>query len=492
MIITHMSKLKQFFFGEQSLRQTLAKNSFWLTVSNVGGSLVKAAVVIYVARFLGASEYGLFSYAISVAAIFTAISDLGLNYLITLNMVRRDEGHKAYFSTLMSLRVGLLATIILLTIIIGPFITKFPQARLLIPFVALLIASDDLRALLNSTARAENRMDKEAFGNITTSVLILILCIAGLHYSRTSYMLTLMYLAGSALGTFSVFLIVKKNISAMLRSFQFNFGLVKGIFAEAIPFGLASAMWTLMVNTDTLMVGWFRSAAELGYYAAAQRPVSILAVVPAIMVTGSFTMMGRLAKEGASDRLKNLIEKLVAFSLMIVLPIAVGAIIIAPSIIHLLYGAEYAPAVLSFELLLLTLVITYPASIVNNFVLANRRQRVYIFAMIGGAVSNAVFDLLLIPPFGIAGSVVSTIIALVIIHGYMWREARKMLPFETIRFLPRVVAAVLAMGFATLALRLASANLFANVIISAAVYFGILIATREPLLWDMKRIFRLQ
>ncbi len=247
-------------------------------------------------------------------------------------------------------------------------------------------------------------------------------------------------------------------------------------------------MWAFMINTDMLLVGWFRSAIELGYYAAAQRPISILFIIPGVLFASSFTIVGRLAKEGASDRLRILTERLTVFTIAVVLPVAVGGIIIAPSIIHFLYGAAYAPAVLPFALLFLTLIISYPASIVSTLILAHKRRKAYTFAMVAGAIGNVIFDLILIPPFGIAGSVAATIMALIIINGYMWYEAKKIQPFTILPFLPRIAMATLSMGIVTLALRLVMVNFFLNIIISAAVYLGLLIITREPLLKELKEL----
>src|SRR5947208_760670 len=68
-------KIKAFLFYNRTTRQTIAKNTFWLAVSNFGGRLLRAVVIIYGARILGASEYGLFSYAITLSAFVSIFVD---------------------------------------------------------------------------------------------------------------------------------------------------------------------------------------------------------------------------------------------------------------------------------------------------------------------------------------------------------------------------------------------------------------------------------
>ena len=486
----NINRLKSFFINEQSIRQTLLKNSFWSTVSNTGSNVIKLVIIIYAARLLGAEQYGLFSYVLSIAATFTILSDLGLNYLFFINITRRDKNPEEYFPTLILMRIGLVVAVIFLTIAIGPLIIKFPEAKILIPLVALLVAFDDFRAFLNGFSRAENRIDKEAFGNIFTNILIVVLSLIGLKYAPTSYMLMFTYLLGSGLGTCVVFFIVRKDFTKIFRPLKFSFKLAKDILVVTIPFSLASSMWMLMTNTDMFVIGWLRTAVDLGYYAAAQRPIMALSLVPTIIAASSLAIIARAAKEGAQETLKNLTERLITLSFAIVLPLAIGGIIIAPSLINLLYGAEYLPATLSFQLLFVTLVISYPAGIITNLILAFKQQKTFTIAMVAGALGNFLLDLLLIPYFGIAGSVVATIGALGIINGYIWYNAKKLLPFEVAPFLPRIVIATFFMGMFTLALHLADINFWMNIILSAFVYLGALIITKEPLLNELKGLFR--
>ena len=53
-------KIKSFLFENKTLRQTVVKNVFWLFSGQMIGRLLRAAVVVYAARILGAEGWGLF------------------------------------------------------------------------------------------------------------------------------------------------------------------------------------------------------------------------------------------------------------------------------------------------------------------------------------------------------------------------------------------------------------------------------------------------
>src|SRR3989344_4002237 len=77
-----VKRIKDFLFQNASTRQTIAKNTFWLAVSNIGGRLLRAAIIIYAARVLGTAEWGIFSYAISLVTLITVFTDAGISPLL--------------------------------------------------------------------------------------------------------------------------------------------------------------------------------------------------------------------------------------------------------------------------------------------------------------------------------------------------------------------------------------------------------------------------
>ena len=75
-------KIKNFLFKNITAKQTVAKNTVWLSISQFGARIIKAAIVIYAARVLGAAGYGVFSYAITLAGFFGIFVDPGINSVL--------------------------------------------------------------------------------------------------------------------------------------------------------------------------------------------------------------------------------------------------------------------------------------------------------------------------------------------------------------------------------------------------------------------------
>ena len=70
--------------------QRIAKNTGVLFVSQVMSYIMNFLFVMYTARYLGAEEFGIFSFALAFAAIFAVFLDLGLS-ILTVREVARDK-----------------------------------------------------------------------------------------------------------------------------------------------------------------------------------------------------------------------------------------------------------------------------------------------------------------------------------------------------------------------------------------------------------------
>ena len=231
-----MSKIRDFLFSNQGLRQTLIKNTFWLTLSNLGGRVIRALLLIYVARILGAEGYGIFSYAVGLAAFFTAFSDIGINAMLTREGTRNPKAMPEYLATALAIKVGLLIILNVLVFAATPhFITKIPQVTILLPLIALLITSDGMRDLTFSITRSQERMQTEAGINIATNLAITFIGIFIVFWHPTPLVLMAGYTAGSLIGTSVAYWLVRKSFIKPWRHFRAR--LLRPIFSEGFSFG---------------------------------------------------------------------------------------------------------------------------------------------------------------------------------------------------------------------------------------------------------------
>ena len=242
---------------------------------------------------------------------------------------------------------------------------------------------------------------------------------------------------------------------------------------------------TLMLNTDTVMLGWLtrasNAAVALGLYAAAQRPIQVLYVVPSVLSTAFFPPLSRMALE-AGDRFRRLLEHSVAFSFLIALPIVVGGLVLGNSVVLLLFGQQYIGAAHAFIALLFTLLIIFPGLFVTNAVFAKGAQKNFIWYLVVGTVANALFDYILIPRFGLVGSCCATIIAQLLATVPPWLKMKSIEQFHTLRYLGRIIAATAGMGVVAFLLDRNGSPTVVTIVVAGLSYGVLLYFLREPLL----------
>lgn len=481
-----LEKIKKFLFENTTTRQTVAKNTFWLTIGTVGSRTIKAVIIIVAARILGTSEYGLFSYALSLAGFFTVFADIGITGILVRESVKNPELREKYLSTSFYIKIVLVLFTAAATVALAPFYSRLEGASALLPLVAILLAFDSMRDFSYAVIRAENKMELEAFISLGTNIAIVLCSLIALAVSPNSMSLTIGYVAGVAAGSIGAYIVLLPRIRGILSHFKKS--LVKPILAAAWPLGIASFMGSIMLNTDQIMLGWYRSAQEIGLYAAAQRPIQFVYMFPGLIATSLFPVFSRFAKEGSEAKSKNIMEKSMAITFLLSLPLTVGGILTAAPLIFRLFGSEYIPAVFAFQLLLATVITNFPLPILYNFAFAHEKQRVFLVSTTLGAVGNLIFNLLLIPRWGIPGSAIATLLAQLLCTSYLWINAKKIAPFSVAKNIWRPVLASAVMGFVVWVLMGYGTNIAITISCGAIAYFVILLALKEPLWKEIRAI----
>ena len=483
-------KTKAFLFRNTSAKQTVAKNTIWLSISNFGGRIIKAAVVIYGARVLGATGWGVFSYAVTLAGFLTLFMDPGINSILMRETAKSsEEEQRKILSTAFLMKICLLIVGVLLVVFVAPFFSTLPGAKALLPLVALIITFDTVREFFSSFIRAKEKMEWEAGIYLLTNAAIVIFGFIFLSLRRNVASFTWGYVAGTAVGGIAA-MFVMRNYLKKIFSF-ISIRLIKPIITSAWPFAVTGALGVLLTNTDILIISWMRTASEVGVYSAAIRIVQVLYIVPAILQVSMLPLFARLAHRD-NEKFRIGLERTVGLVFLASVPLALGGAILGTQIMSLIFGAAYVSGGLAFKILMLTMLVDYPALIISTAVFAYNHQKSLIITSLIGGIGNVVFDLLLIPRFGITGSAIATLIAQTLSNWYLWHMMKKINYFEVVPKLKTIITGGVVMTLATALLFALHINVILNIMVSAIVYFAILAALREPLLTEIRVIFGLR
>lgn len=456
-----------------------------MSVSQFVGRLLRSLIVIYAARLLGATSWGAFSYALGLAAFLTIFSDIGITSLITREGSREPELRHKFIATGIVIKLALMGVAVMIFLIGSPFFTSSKEVLALFPLIILLTAFDSIRDFTVSITRSTEKLETEAKNNIITNLLITGLGVAFLAISPTSMALAWAYVAGSFFGTAWAIYVFRDYFWDAPKHFSKK--LIKPILVSAWPFGLMGLMGTIMINTDLIMIGIFRSLQEVGYYSAAQRPIQLLYLLPGLLAVPLFPLMSRTI--GDREKFMAVLERGLSYVFIIALPFAAIAIVLGKELMLFFFGAAYAPAIPAFKILAITILTTFPGMILGNAIFASNQERKMIIYTLLGVFGNLGFNIAFIPAYGMVGSAWSTAITQIISNAYIWWKMKSFLKTTLLLRLLRPALATLAvigLSFAGSALGI---HIVVLLIILSLVYAGILFALNDPAVKEIGSIF---
>jgi O-antigen/teichoic acid export membrane protein len=245
------------------------------------------------------------------------------------------------------------------------------------------------------------------------------------------------------------------------------------------------------LNVDVIMLGWFRSAEEIGYYSAGQKVIPVLYTLPAIIASSLLPLSSRLVELKDEIKLRLLTEKGLTLVFALALPLAVGGAILAKPIISLLYGQEYILGAAAFKILIASVLVVFPGTVLGNIILAHDKQRKIAWYVAATSVSNVAMNFALIPSFGIVGAAIATITAQFLYNLLVWRFVKKLVTFSIIRHTMKITLATVAMGAIAFLFTSMHIHILATISVATIFYFTVLALLKERIVLEAREIIYL-
>jgi len=470
-------RLKEFIFKNKTFRQTMAKNVFWLGIGQFGSRLIRSAITIYSARLLGATEYGIFSYALGIASFFTVFSDIGTSVILTREVAKEPEKQRNYFATVFIIRTFLLVFTAVLLIAIAPRFIKIEKAAYLMPFVALLTVLDGFRDFAYSFFKGKEKMELEAIVTFAVNLAVTVFGFIALSISPISATLLKVYIAGSLIGFLMTVYLLREEYRGIIKYFSKK--LIKSIIQAAWPMAAGGLVGAFMSNVDILMLGWWRTASEIGFYSVGQKIVGMLYIIGGLIPTAIYPAISRIIQENNKERISSVISKTMIMVLLMAIPLSIGGVILADQIIKLVFGANYLNSIPVFRIMILSLMFIYSLSVFNIVILGFNKQAKLFWYAIVATLTNIILNAVLIPHYGISGAAVATLFANALNVFFLWRVVKKLNNFVILRDMKKIIMAVLGMAVMVIFLKYLGIMVVINVIISGAFYLFMLYALKE-------------
>ena len=473
MSIKNFNYVKSFLFENKTLKQTIFKNTFWLGVSHTIDRLLRLTLLIYVARILGATEYGKFTFVLSFVSLFAIFHEFGLRTIVGREFARNEEKKEEFYSVI-SLKILLSLGTLVLILLSSFFISSDPEIKKIIIILGIFSLINGFTGLIYAFFHALRRMEYRAWLEILEAILVTSIGLFVIFNFPSLENLSYGYLISGFLVLLSVLAFFHFKIFPLKICWQKP--IWRKFLVMAWPLALVGFFGTLHSYIDSVMMGYWGMMTETGWYNAAYRIINVT-LIPGILISRSvFPMLSKFFKE-SKEIFRKTWDLQMEWMIFFAIPLVVGGIFFAPKIIYAFYPDTFAPSILVFQILIITTgIISFYHPFRDLLVASDHQKKFFEIAAIG-ALINIISNLILIPKYSLYGAAIATVIASIFVLLMYFRYAIKFTSIRLfqLKFLFTFILAVISsllMYFVTRQPMIYNLNIFLSVIIGITIYFS--------------------
>lgn len=387
------------------------KNTSWLFGEKILRMIVGLFVGIWVARYLGPEQFGLFSYAQSFVGLFAVIAGLGLDGIIVRELVKDPSKQAILLGTAFRLKlIGALLVLIALAVAV-----KLSHQDSLTTLLIFIIASATVFQSFNVIDfffQAKVLSQYIVYANIVSLLISSIVKIT-LILNNAPLMAFAGVIAFDSLVLMLGFVYVFQRHSKLnIKKLQFSQAMAVSLLRDGWPLILSGVAISIALRIDQIMINEYLDISHVGYYSVGVRLAEVFAFIPMIIAQSIYPKIVTMSFEKDIKKLMLLFRSV--FYALILISISVN--FISSFIVELLFGVEFLPGYVVLNILIFTIPITYLGILTNKILLTTGNQKIIFLKQLLLTCLNVFLNLLLIPKLGIKGAALATLISDLVIN----------------------------------------------------------------------------
>jgi O-antigen/teichoic acid export membrane protein len=384
-------------------------NIAWLFSDKLLRMGVGLFVGVWVARYLGPEDFGLFSFASAFVSVFGTLSTLGLQGIVVRDLVNDPRGS---FETLGSSFVlqatgGIIAFVLLIVLI--PILRPHDQSTLsIVAIIGLTLffkGSESMKYWFESQVQSKYTVWAENLGFVVVVAVRIGFILVGaslLAFVWTSFL--------EGLFTALLLLVAYEWVGGRIKVWRFSFARAKALLVHSWPLILSGFAVMVYMRIDQIMLGQMLNDKAVGIYSAAVRISEAWYFIPVAIVGSVFPALLDAKKTSEAsyvDKFQKLYDALVIIALVVAIPVT----FLAHQIVEVLFGHEYIEAGTILSIHIWTALFVFLGFASGRWLLAENRQLLVFQRAFLGMVVNIALNWIWIPQYGGVGAAVATLLS---------------------------------------------------------------------------------
>ena len=390
----------------------------------IGGQIMGFVITFIIAHYFGARGLGDYVLAVIVLRIFVLIAKLGIdtasirfiaeyatkNHWQSLRRYRRKVSALLLCSTfLFSVIMFVFAIPIANLVGANPFYIKL-NSFFILPMTFFVLNYQSLRGLKKITEFSFFYW----MSRITFSAIIILIAVqfsSNEHIPIFAFLLGLLIVAILSFFVFSHRLNQEENKSNS-KIDDAGIGLsYKAILLVSLPLLLAQSGQFIMAWTDKLMLGGIMTAHEVGIYDVAFKLSMFVNIALTAVNSISSPKFAEMYAKKDFKRLEKIVHQSTKLIFWTTVPLLVIFFAFSSQLL-LLFGDDFAGGLQVFIILCAARMVSAFSGPAGNLLQMTGKQIIFMNVLFVGAIINFVFNLLLIPKYGIEGAAYASVLSI--------------------------------------------------------------------------------
>lgn len=253
---------------------------------------------------------------------------------------------------------------------------------------------------------------------------------------------------------------------------------------------IATEIYTML---DTVMIEYYQTDANVGYYSNAVKIVRMVYTVTIAMVATFYPRISSYYAEGKMEELNSMMTVGTKILAMLSVPLVVGLIGLSDMIVTVLMGDAFIAMTPTLRILAILVAVFSFAYFLGHIVLmASGNESSILKATIAGALVNAFLNFVLISKYAHNGAAIASVCSEIVVTAILLKKSATLIRINwSGRFRVSVVVAAACMGLGIILMRRFFTSgilaLFLITAVSAVVYFALLFMMKNDLVLSCYR-----
>ena len=382
-------------------------STVWLIGEKLISLALTLAVTLVLARHLSPHQFGELNFLISIVALLGPFAAMGLNAIVTRELVNRPEDSAQIIGSSLIMRF---TGAIVCGLVVLSFSDLFLPGELNGLFLMLLLGNV-FNALLVFDYWIQAHVANRYAAKMRLFVLIIMSVIRMLAVYYDASLSLFVYMAAAEMALIGIgFIVLYRVRGESLLKLRFNLAEAKGLLSQSWLLMLSGMAAIIYLKMDQVMLGTLSTQEEVGIYAVAAKLSEVWYFFPAAIVTSFFPQLLAARKHEPKQyaiKLQQLNDILFASAFIIALLVQW----LAPWVVVLLFGSDYAASAAVLVIHIWAGVFIFMRTLLSKWLLAEGLLKFSLITQLTGALFNVLFNLWLIPIYGAVGAAIATVIS---------------------------------------------------------------------------------